>query len=435
VLATAGTHGDLNPFIGVARELQRFGFAPLIVTHAEYRSLVETAGIAFLPMRPDRRQLGMDSSQNRMRIMRAARRRPQLVLTRYVLPYLQESFEDALTALAGARLMFSSSLSFGARLAAEKLGVPNIAVVLQPGMMWSAHDPPTFGNHAGVGGLLHAGGPTFNRAMLGVARWLSRRWTRPVDRLRAQLGLPGQPHPLFEAQWAGAAVLGLYSAVLGGLQPDHPPRFSVAGFSFHDGDGDLPPDIEDFLRHGSSPLVFTLGTSAVHDSARFVTVALQAVTVLRMRAIIILDEVQRALWQTGLPDHVRVTGYLPYSRILPRAQVIIHHGGIGTTGQALRSGRPQLIAPYFVDQPDNASRVERCGVGHVLPLDRWTPRRLVAALQRIMDDDTLRARAERLASDMANEDGATAAAKLAVKLLRSPSQVTLLPLPTDTRAP
>ena len=41
---------------------------------------------------------------------------------------------------------------------------------------------------------------------------------------------------------------------------------------------------------------------------------------------------------------------------------MVHHGGIGTTAQALAAGVPQLIMPLAHDQPDNAARVQRLGV-------------------------------------------------------------------------
>ncbi len=416
VLATLGTLGDLNPFIGVAVALREAGFQPVIATHEEYRPLVAAAGIGFCPMRPDRGELQAASAMDLQQLFRKARTRPQVILTRYVLPYLQQSYEDAATAMAKAHLVFTSSLSFGARLAAEKLRIPHVSVVLQPGMMGSAYDPPVLTSQMLLGRLLDAGGPSVHRAVLKAVRIISRRWVRPVDSLRARLGLPAGQHPLFEGQWAADYTLGLYSAVLGGPQPDHPARFSIAGFAFYDGEGMAPPSVQRFLDEGPPPLVFTLGTSAVHDSARFVQVALQSLAELQERAILILNDAHREQLQSELPDTIHVCGYLPYSRIFPRARVIIHHGGIGTTAQALRAGRPQLIAPYFVDQPDNAARVVRCGAGRVLPLDQWEPARLTGLLRGLMMDPSLAARATAIASNMTAENGAEAAVQVAATL-------------------
>jgi UDP:flavonoid glycosyltransferase YjiC (YdhE family) len=44
-----------------------------------------------------------------------------------------------------------------------------------------------------------------------------------------------------------------------------------------------------------------------------------------------------------LPEGVVAVDYAPFSELFPRAAVIVHHGGIGTTGLAMRSGRPMLV--------------------------------------------------------------------------------------------
>ena len=42
--------------------------------------------------------------------------------------------------------------------------------------------------------------------------------------------------------------------------------------------------------------------------------------------------------------------YAPYSEIFSKAAAVVHQGGSGTTGQALRAGRPMLIVPFGWDR-------------------------------------------------------------------------------------
>ena len=58
----------------------------------------------------------------------------------------------------------------------------------------------------------------------------------------------------------------------------------------------------------------------------------------------------------GLPPGIAAFDYAPHSLVMPRAAVTVHQGGVGTTGQALRAGRPMLVMPFGQDQPDNARR-------------------------------------------------------------------------------
>ena len=64
-----------------------------------------------------------------------------------------------------------------------------------------------------------------------------------------------------------------------------------------------------------------------------------------------------------LPDGIRHFEYVPFSQVFPRAAAVVHHGGIGTTAQALAAAVPQLIMHMAHDQPDNAAHVMRLGVG------------------------------------------------------------------------
>ena len=70
--------------------------------------------------------------------------------------------------------------------------------------------------------------------------------------------------------------------------------------------------------------------------------------------------------------------YAPFSELFPRAAAIVHHGGIGTTGLAMRSGRPMLVMPCAWDQPDNAERVARLGIARIISRRHYTPARVAA---------------------------------------------------------
>jgi UDP:flavonoid glycosyltransferase YjiC (YdhE family) len=73
----------------------------------------------------------------------------------------------------------------------------------------------------------------------------------------------------------------------------------------------------------------------------------------------------------SLPNGVRHFDYVPLSKVLPRSTALIHHGGIGTMSQAIAAGIPQLIIPTSHDQPDNAVRVRRLGIGEFLRSDEY----------------------------------------------------------------
>jgi rhamnosyltransferase subunit B len=112
---------------------------------------------------------------------------------------------------------------------------------------------------------------------------------------------------------------------------------------------------------------------------------------------------------SGSRDHM-VAAYAPYSEIFPYAAVVVHQGGIGTTAQAMRAGCPQLIVPHAFDQPDNAARIKRMGLGLTLRKGRFNSARGTDRLRRLMSDKRLRAKAAQVRTVLEKENGATAAA-------------------------
>ncbi len=426
VLATFGTHGDLHPFMALALALQRRGARVTLAAAGEYRDKVEAEGLAFAPMRPDMQsvveRLGMDERALTERIAR----QPQFLLTHIVMPALREAYADIMAITDDADALVTHSVAYGAKLAAEVRGLPDFSVALQPMVLWSIHDPPIVANAQRLSRWVYRRGPTLTRAFIGLGKRVGRPWARPIDALRDELGLPpAKAHPLFEGAFSGDGVLALFSPLFGPPQVDHPPRTAIVGFPFHDRengtDASLDPATQRFVAAGDAPLVFTQGTSAVHDAEVFVRESLGAVRRLGARAVFVLDDARVARWASEASDRVHITGYAPYARLFPQAAAIIHHGGMGTTAQALRSGRPQLVVPHLVDQPDNAARVVRLGVGRTLARGVYRADRAADALGAMLADAALERRATDVGALVAREDGADTAASRILGALDAPS--------------
>jgi rhamnosyltransferase subunit B len=107
---------------------------------------------------------------------------------------------------------------------------------------------------------------------------------------------------------------------------------------------------------------------------------------------------------TAREDDVLAVPYVPYSHVFPRASVVIHQGGSGTTGEALRAGRPMLVVPYGWDQPDNACRIARSGAGLHLPRSEYTVETATRAIGRLLDDPRFSAISAELASRIEDEN-------------------------------
>jgi rhamnosyltransferase subunit B len=159
--------------------------------------------------------------------------------------------------------------------------------------------------------------------------------------------------------------------------PTWPPHTQVTGFVLYQGRRRLPPEVARFLEAGPAPLVFTLGSSAVSAAGPFYQESVEAVRRLGHRAVLLVGTDPQNHPPEPLPAGVLAVPYAPHGDLFPRALAIIHQGGIGTTGQTLRAGRPMLVVPYAFDQPDNAVRVMNLGVARTLLPKHYAAMRVV----------------------------------------------------------
>ena len=110
-----------------------------------------------------------------------------------------------------------------------------------------------------------------------------------------------------------------------------------------------------------------------------------------------------------LPEGVAAFEYAPYSQVLPRACAIVHQGGVGTTGQGLRSGRPVLVVPHAHDQFDNGNRVARVGCGRVLARPRYNAETATSELRLLLDTPSYSEAAAKVSEIVRAEHGAVVA--------------------------
>ena len=405
LLTTFGSYGDLYPYLAIGIELQKLGHRATIATSAAYREKVESERLGFAPVRPD---IVLDDAEM-MRQLFDQRRGTERVM-RGVSDVIRESYEDTLDAARNADAMVTHPLSMAAVMAAQKLGFPWISSVLAPISFLSAHDPPIPAPAPWLANL-RVFGPGFMRSVWKIGRLESLRWVRPVLDLRRELGLPTGPHPMFEGSHAPDLVLALFPRIFAEPQPDWPSRTLLAGFPFYDGgEAELPAELETFFQAGPPPVVFTLGSSAVGAAGSFYCDSLEAVKRSRVRAVFLTGPHHQGLHES-VPSEVLVWPFAPHALVFARASAIVHQGGVGTTAQALRAGRPMLVVPFAHDQFDNAERVRRLGAGIAIPRPKYTAQRASEALERLLGNASFLLAAGVVSAAIQADNGAATAAR------------------------
>lgn len=408
VLNTFGSFGDIHPYMAIAKELQSRGHAPVVATMEVYREKIDGAGLEFFPIRPNIPQPKEQDTEMLERLMEP-KTGPKFLTEEVIFPAVRDSYADLSEAVVGADLLVTHPAAPAGPLVGRKTGMPWISTVLAPMSFFSAYDAPVppFWQWTSNFRLL---GPRFMKFSLDLMKRPHK--AKAVADFRNEIGLSDYGNPIFEGQHSPTLVLALFSRVFAQPQPDWPPHTEITGFCFYDGhdQAPMPPELERFLADGPPPIVFTLGTSAIWVAHDFFQQSIEAASRLGQRAVLLIGDERNRL--PSLPENMIAVNYAPYQSLLPRASVVVHHGGVGTASQGLLAGVPTLIVPFAFDQSDNAEHARRTGTSRTLYRKNYRVSRVERELSELLERPEYRQRAAEVSRQLQQENGPRRAAEL-----------------------
>jgi rhamnosyltransferase subunit B len=414
LLPTIGSAGDVHPFVALALALTARGHRATILTNPFFQGLIEAQSLGFLPVGTleDARAIIADPD------LWHPRKGFEVVAARAMLPAMAEIYRHIERHAGPGTVVAASGIAFGARLAQERLGVPTATVHLQPSIIRSLADYGMAGNMR-----ISASQPMwFKRAFFRMADWLviDRVLKRPLNEFRSTLGLPSVDRVMYRWLHSPQLVIGFFPEWFAPFQPDWPPQTHLVGFPLWDTGrpGAIPEDAATFLGGGAAPIVFTPG-SATATLHRYFRESVAAVRELGVRAMLVTNYPDQV--PSDLPSLIRSFGYLPFSEVLPRAAMLVYHGGIGTLAQTVKAGIPHLVVPNGHDQFDNGFRIERLGLGRSIPQTSYRAKAVAAAIRGMLEDGELRARCEGYRRRIDSDTALTRACELIESLAASRS--------------
>jgi rhamnosyltransferase subunit B len=397
LLCTIGSAGDVNPFIGIGQELKKRGFRVVLITSQYFETQARSAGLDFF---------GLGSAEDYQSIIQdpdlwSPDKGFKVFADRVVFPIMEPAYEIIAGFDPSDTILIAQGQFFAAHIAHEKLGFPFITIHLQPAAFRSVHEFPLLPVR------LH---PLLIRGLFSLidALLLDKLFAPNINRFRQRLNLPAINKIFGGWMHSPQKNLGLFPEWFAKPQPDWPPQTQLTSFVYYDkqnGNEELPKELETFLSAGSAPILFTAGTAMKHADQFFLD-CIEACQLLGQRGILLTGYPEQL--PAELPQGIQHFAYLPFSEVLPRALALVHHGGIGTTAQAIAAGIPQVIRPMAHDQPDTAARVEKLGIGASLSPKKFNAASLAKKINSLITSqavlDRCKAYAERINPDQSLSD-------------------------------
>jgi MGT family glycosyltransferase len=383
LVAAFGDAGHAFPVIALARALRGRGHEVVVETWERWREAVEAEGLGFTAAEEYRTfpPPAPGSAEG------ASAADAALAL----LPLMEEFAPD---------VVISDILTAAPALAAEKAGraratlIPHVYPDHEPGMPFFSF---------GVQPPRTPMGRAMWRAWLPVLTSGLRRGRREMNQTRAAVGL-GPVDRFHGGISSEMALVATYP------QLEYPRRWPAHVHVTGPMTFELPySDVE--LPEGDEPLVLVAPSTAQDPELRLLRAALEGLAEEPVRVVATTNRRDGGPLPDA-PSNAVVVDWLSYSQVMPKAALVVCHGGHGTVARALATGAPLLCCPAVGDMAENSARVAWAGAGLMLPWRLTRPASLRWAARRILGDRGFSVRAAKIAEWAQENDGAVRGAKL-----------------------
>ncbi|KAI8391677.1 uncharacterized protein BYT42DRAFT_610878 [Radiomyces spectabilis] len=407
---TAGSRGDVQPYVALCKELQKDGHHCRIASHEEYKEWVESHGIEFRSIGGDPAELMklcIDNGFLSMSFIRDG--------VKFFYDWLDTLLETAWAACQGTDVLIESPSALVGIHMAEKLEIPYFRSMPFP---WSrtTRFPHPFAMQTYPGGRVYN---DMTYVMIDMALWTGI--SKYVNRFRKNvLHLPATTLEKLEL-WKVPHIYSFSPTVV--VPPkDWPDYIHCTGYWFleqSEHTWEPEPELEAFLSADDDrPIIYIgFGSIIVPDPEEVSRTIVDAVQQANVRAIICKGwssrlskkpetkdpNVESSKILEGHSDQILNLNSVPHDWLFPRIRGVVHHGGAGTTAAGLKAGLPTIIKPFFGDQRFWGQRIEELGVGVCMP--KLSVDKLTDALVTITENKTMIMKAKSVGETLAKENG------------------------------
>ncbi|RLD04982.1 MAG: hypothetical protein DRI65_09705 [Chloroflexota bacterium] len=403
-LLTYGSQGDVAPFAALGQGLALASHQVTLAAPDKFKFLVDQEQIEYISFPGDPQQMVQDL------VDRAGRSWWRMVrsMASFVLPLGLEVSQIARKACQDADLIVHSFLltNTGFEIARER-DIPDISAQTFPVFTSTSEFPAPAAPDLPLGGLYCR----LTHTIVTQTFWQGSRIIYSLLRKKHQELPPLTDWPFNPRNHWQTPILYAFSPQVVPKPADWRKDVQITGYWFSDHDNPWKPDdrLIEFLEKGSAPIAVVFGSTSTRKLDGIHHKALEALRITNQRGIIVGQKPE------GLdsPNVYWQEGYIPYDWLFKHSAAVIHHGGAGTTGKALKAGIPSIILPFTSDQPFWGRQVYKMGAGpKPIPPKRLEAGKLANAINAAFHDQEMRERIEEIGQGIQKEAGITQAVKI-----------------------
>lgn len=398
---TMGTRGDVQPYIYLARALNKAGYEVVLGSHPCWKDLIEKANVNFVPIGPD-----IDIEREAAYI-RGKFTNPVISMMKtmnFAFKIIQNSTTEIYEACKGKDLIIVSHSQMGAT-EAEVLGIPTVNVTLQTEMIAEKLKPQKW----------------YNRVIGYIFGGLA---AKPFNKIRKVYGLPKlKPSDDFKSKDLNLIPISRYVKE---QNPYWEKQYVMTGYWYED-EAEYQPDdrLKKFLENGDKPIILALGAMSFEDRPKKekLDMFVNAFKKTGYRAII--QGFQKTLQDYKLPDTMYTCGSVPHSWLFKQGCFVIHHCGFGTAAATMIYGIPSIPVPHVLDQMGFAKQLSDINVA-VKPLsaNKLSEEKIIDAIEEMKRTyDEKKKNAEEISDKVRSEEGLAKAVQLITDVLKNESKL------------
>ncbi len=415
LFATTPADGHTVPALPIVRALVERGHTVRWYAGRKYADRIAAVGAEYAPMSDhDYSEVGLDAFFPRRQELSGVAKLKFDMTVAFSEPARTHLADlGALLAEEPADLVVGDTGMIAGPMLTE-LGGPPFAAFGISVVGFPSRDVPPFG--LGLGPSTHPLGRLRNQLLHTlVRRVLFGGMSKAVNAIRTDHGLEPRDEIVFEYMLHSSLYLQLGAEGFEYPQSDLPAQVRFVGPVRPWSDRSWSaPDWWSELDAGRPVVVVNQGTVAT-DPDELLKPALAALA--DEDVLVVAVTGGRDPHELGpIPANARVERFIPFDRLLPKADVLVTNAGFGAVQLALAAGVPIVAAGTTEDKVEVSARVGRSGVGINLRTQRPQQQFITAAVRQVLGDDRFRHRAHELQAEIAGAGREDEAARLLEEL-------------------